>query len=131
MMFSMNASAYGDSAANVLAHYVVPIMVIADWLLFDQKGVMKKLDPVKWLVIPLAYLIFSLVRAQFGTFPGTKSRYPYFFLDIDKYGVGRVAVNVLLVGAGYAILGYVIYFIDLGLSKVLVKKRRGRAHRRK
>jgi hypothetical protein len=122
-MFTMDAArAYNASLANTMVHYIVPIMTIADWLLFDKKGLMKKLDPVKWLIIPLAYLIFSLVRAELGSFASTESRYPYFFLDIDKYGVGQVALNVLGVGVGYLALGYVFYFIDLGLSKITIKK---------
>jgi hypothetical protein len=95
-------------------------MTLADWLLFDKKGRLKKLDPVKWLLIPLAYFAFAMVRAQFSTF-AADNRYPYFFIDIDKYGVGQVALNVLVVGAGFAVLGYVIYFVDLIMSKKLTK----------
>jgi hypothetical protein len=131
MMFSMEATTmYNDSLANVLVHYVVPLMVIADWLMFDKKGMMKKLDPLRWTAIPWAYFIFALIRAQFGDFSGTNSRYPYFFIDIDKYGVGQVALNILFFAIGYVTLGYVIYFVDFGMGK-LGGGNRGRAGAKK
>lgn len=37
-MFSMINSAYLMSWSNVIIHYVVPIMTIFDWILFDKKG---------------------------------------------------------------------------------------------
>lgn len=41
-------------------------MVIGDWLLFDKKGLMKKKDPLLWLAIPYAYLVFALFWGRFG-----------------------------------------------------------------
>jgi hypothetical protein len=104
-------------------------MTLLDWLLFDKKGQFRRLDPVKWLLIPLAYLIFALVRAQFATFANTGSHYPYFFIDIDQYGVGQVALNCFLIGLGLLALGYVIYLVDLGLSKIPLAKKRAKTLR--
>jgi hypothetical protein len=109
-LFSMGG--YMGSATNLLPHYVVPIMVILDWLIFDPKGQLKKLDPVKWLLVPLAYVVFALIRARFGVYSRTGSRYPYEFLDIDKFGAWQVVINSLVIGAGYAAVGYVLFFID-------------------
>jgi hypothetical protein len=118
-LFSMAAGAeYANSLPNILVHYAVPLMTLADWLLFDRKGSFKKLDPLIWTIIPWAYLAFSLIRAQFTTYLSSGSRYPYFFIDIDQYGVGQVIINILIVAVGYVTLGYIIYFIDFGLSKI-------------
>jgi hypothetical protein len=118
-LFSMSDGAsYVSSPANIIVHYVVPLMVLTDWLLFDRKGMFKKTDPLVWTIIPWAYFAFSLVRAQFAAFSNSDSRYPYFFIDIDKYGVGQVALNVLLIAVSYVTLGYILYLIDLGLSKI-------------
>jgi hypothetical protein len=125
-LFSMTANTYGLSPANLVAHYVVPLMVIADWLLFDQKRSFKVSDPLKWTVIPLAYLVFALVRAQFVTSSLSGSRYPYFFIDLDKYSVLTVATNVIMIAFGYIALGYVIYLIDLALAKIAVVFRKPR-----
>lgn len=68
--------------SNQLVHTVVPIMVFFDYLLFTPKGSFKSFDPLTWTLIPIAYLIFAVVRAEisplmFSGFGGTKSRYPY------------------------------------------------------
>jgi hypothetical protein len=117
-LFSMGAGDYVNSPMNLLVHYVVPLMTIADWLLFDRKGAFRKFDPLFWTIIPWAYLGFSLIRAQFATFSNSGSHYPYFFIDIDALGVGQVIINVIIIAIGYVALGYIIYFIDFGLSKI-------------
>jgi hypothetical protein len=121
-MLLPNASSMGSddfiaSPANMILHYVVPIMTIVDWLLFDKKGNYKKLDPIKWLLIPLTYLIFALVRAQFIP-SSTPRRYPYFFIDIDQLGIPQVALNVLLIAIGLIILGYIFYALDWFLRRI-------------
>ncbi|MDR0397748.1 MAG: Pr6Pr family membrane protein [Candidatus Nomurabacteria bacterium] len=122
-MFTMAAQAYAFSPANVLLHYVTPVMVIVDWLLFDIKGKFGKFDPLKWVAIPFAYLIFSLIRAQFAVFALSNSRYPYFFMDFDKLGAGRVGAYILFISIGYITLGYVFYTVDRLLSKIRRGKR--------
>jgi hypothetical protein len=108
----------GSIAFSVnLLHYVVPIMTIFDWILFDRKGLIKKLSPVIWLVMPLVYLLYAMIAAQVGEGIGIGSRYPYPFLDVDTLGVPVVAVTVAILIGVFLILGYVYYFIDYSLEK--------------
>jgi len=107
---------YGlHSLPDILVHYFTPIMFMLDWLLFDKKGQVKRLDPLKWLILPGLYLIFAVIRAQVGPpIPmfGRMMRYPYPFLDVDYYGLGQVGINVLVLIAGFIFLGYIFYFTD-------------------
>lgn len=41
----------------LLLHYIVPIMTILDWLLFDKKGYIKKESPLVWTLGPLVYFL--------------------------------------------------------------------------
>ena len=41
----------------VAMHYVVPIMALLDWLLFDEKGKMIVWGPFAWLSLAAAYLV--------------------------------------------------------------------------
>jgi hypothetical protein len=118
-MFSMGG--YTSSAANALVHYAVPLAVLADWLLFSPKGLWKKTDPLKWLAVPLAYFLFALIRAQVAVFGGG-NRYPYFFIDIDLYGIAPVLRNVLFLALGFAALGYILFLADLALAKIAAKR---------
>lgn len=107
-----------QSIANIIVHYLVPLLVFVDWLLFDNKGVYQKYDPFLWLVIPYAYMIYAFIAAQIGDGIGYGgSRYPYFFIDIDVYGIWQVALNVVLLSVGFLALGYVIKFIDHLMGK--------------
>ena len=44
----------------LVVHYIVPIAMILDWLLFDAKGTMGKGEPPTWLVFPLATVFLAL-----------------------------------------------------------------------
>jgi hypothetical protein len=100
-------------AANFLLHYVTPTMVILDWALFSPKKTFRRLDPLLWLAIPLAYVCFALVRAEIGgLLAGGASRFPYFFLDIDAIGWAGMLGYSAVITLGCVVLGYIYFFLD-------------------
>ncbi len=110
--FTMNGDKLVITPENLLVHYITPSLVILDWLLFDKKGMFRWFDPLLWLIIPYIYMVFAFVRAQVaGIIPGTASRYPYFFIDIDKYG-WKVAGYVAGLTLFFTVLGYIIFAVD-------------------
>ncbi|PTY40730.1 Pr6Pr family membrane protein [Brachyspira hampsonii] len=106
---------------NVIVHYIVPVMTIFDYIIFDKKGIYKVIDPILWLIIPILYFMFILIRARVGSPFSDGSYYPYFFIDIDKYGFKTVLRNVFFITLFFAILGYIEYFIDRLFNKVYSK----------
>ena len=109
-----------DIIRSTILHYIVPIMTIADYILFDKKGIYKNIDPILWLIIPLIYFLFIFIRAKLGGELSNGSYYPYFFIDINKYGIKTVLKNALFITIAFTILGYIELFIDriiLKLSK--------------
>ncbi len=112
------------SALNMAQHYIVPIMTIGDWLLFCPKGKWRKGDPASWLLIPLFYFVYILIRAPFaGNIGGTSSPYPYAFIDIQANGVGVVARNALLAAVGMLALAYILYAVDMLLARAGRKRK--------
>ncbi|OEJ15352.1 hypothetical protein BFL38_13745 [Brachyspira hampsonii] len=107
---------------NVIVHYIVPVMTIFDYIIFDKKGIYKVIDPILWLIIPILYFVFILIRARVGSPFSDGSYYPYFFVDIDKYGLKTVLRNVFFITLFFAFLGYIEYFIDRLFNKVFNKK---------
>ena len=98
--------------ANLIVHLIVPVLSILDWVVFDPKGRLNRLDPVKWLIIPLCYYAFTVVAAALGmTFYGG-SHYPYFFIDADVLGWGTVMLNVLGLAAAFLAIGYIVFAVD-------------------
>jgi hypothetical protein len=99
--------------ANALLHYAAPAMVILDWILFDPKRVFRVFDPLLWLLIPLLYAIFTLIRAEIGgVMGGGGSRFPYFFLDVDAIGWGGMLGYVGVFAVVFAVLGYIMFLLD-------------------
>ena len=107
----------------VVLHYVVPIMTILDWLLFDKKGEMPVWGPIAWLSFVLLYLAFVMIAVGvFGVYMGGGttadiSSYPYTFLDPAISGVGGVVAFCVGMIAAFAALGYAIFGIDRLLGK--------------
>lgn len=110
-----------DYIRNIILHYIVPIMTIFDYIIFDKKGIYKIIDPILWLIIPILYFVFVLIRARVGSPFSDGSYYPYFFVDIDKYGLKTVLRNVFFITLFFAVLGYIEYFIDMLFNKVYGK----------
>ena len=112
----------------VILHYVVPLMTLLDWLLFDQKGKMPVWGPAAWLSLVLGYLAFVMVAAGiFGIYMGggttaDETIYPYTFLDPGIVGAGGVAGFCGAMLAAFLFLGYLLFFID----RILGKKSRAR-----
>ncbi|MCD7978607.1 MAG: Pr6Pr family membrane protein [Tannerellaceae bacterium] len=119
VQFSMGNAAIVYSTGNILVHYVVPGMVILDWILFDKKGRWKIYDPFLWLVIPYVYFVFAIVRAHFrGNIPGTQSRYPYGFINIDQYGWEQVLMNAGKLTLVFLLIGFLYVCMDRLLSRL-------------
>ena len=99
----------------LVVHYIVPIAMILDWLLFDVKGTMRKGEPPTWLAFPLVYFAYVMVLVWgFGLTlnPEAHSRWPYGFLDFDALGVRTVTITVLVMIVVFLTLGYVYVLID-------------------
>ncbi len=100
------------NADSAVQHYAVPLLTAAYWLFCSPgKAALGLADAFLWLLFPLSYVAFILVRARVrGVICGTGSAYPYPFLDVALLGAQRVAVLcavLLLVCGGFSLLGIV------------------------
>ncbi|MBD5785694.1 Pr6Pr family membrane protein [Cellulosimicrobium terreum] len=91
-----------------IEHQVLPLAVFADFVLFDAHRRFRGLTALQWLVYPVAYFVFALIRG----FVSPGSEYPYGFVDLDALGWAGLGVNLLLYGAGFFVLGLVLVGID-------------------
>lgn len=83
---------------NTVLHYIVPLAMVVDFLI-DRPG--RKLSfrrSLVWLLFPVVYLAYSLVRG------GLSGWYPYPFLDPATSGYAVIAVTA----AGLLVLGVVL-----------------------
>ncbi len=127
--FVLNMSFSFDNYSNMAflgLHYIIPIMTILDWVLFDKKGYMKIYSPIIWAIAPTVYMTIAYLSAFLGNGigPNDDSKYPYFFMDIDTLGMGKVMFNTFFIAVLYITIGYVFYFID----KSMIRKRKKRTN---
>lgn len=104
----------------LILHYIVPIGTVLDWLLFDYKGKMTKIDPLTWPIFPLCYLVYTVILVEvFHIYGHTTSRWPYPFIDVDLNGIPHVIITCIIMLIFFVALGYVYYAIDHALAKRL------------
>ncbi len=103
--------------SNILLHYVVPIGVQLNWLIFEEKGTYRHRFTFIWIGYPTIYAFASLFRAKIDGF------YPYWFVNPTKNypdGAGSF-VNVLIVifvlAVVFSIIGNLLVLIDRQLRK--------------
>ena len=93
----------------------VPLLYLLYWLFFIPKGFLQWKKPICWLLFPIFYLVYSIVRGAVTNF------YPYPFIDVNQIGYGRTLINAGLMFLGFLILGLLFVSIDK-LSKPSVEK---------
>lgn len=107
-------------------HVVLPIMYLADWILFYERKKCKWFYPIASMGFPLAYVVFILIQAAILKFdtsiliPGTTTPliYPYFFVNIETQGVAGVIKWILILLVAFAAIGYMFFGLDkLGKKK--------------
>jgi hypothetical protein len=96
--------------SRFLVHYVVPTLVLIDWIAFGPRRVSPWGDLRLWILYPLGYGLASVLRAI--AIPTISDRYPYFFLDPTEHGYGWVAGQFVELGLIFAGLGAILLLID-------------------
>lgn len=116
-----------------IVHFIVPSLTWVEFLVFQPKGSFGKYAPFKWLLAPVIYFIFIMIKARYvspATYGVGIKRYPYFFLDVETYGVWYVIKYVLIFTAATLVIGYIIRTIDFILGMIYTKVQNFRIRRR-
>jgi hypothetical protein len=112
--------------ADNLLHVVVPLLMFADFVLFEEKGKIKAWHPTFWAVFPLYYVGYTaLYRALGGVyrFGSGNAKFPYFFFDYETYGVKTVGIWFLLIAIGFIGFSYVLFGFDRVLAACKLKRK--------
>lgn len=94
---------------NTVVHQVMPIVVVLDWLIAPPRT---RLPQVWWwLVFPLLYLAYTLVRGAFTDW------YPYPFLDPRPHGYGQVVIGAVGIAVGFVLATLVVRWVGTALGR--------------
>ena len=107
-------------------HVVLPVLYIADWFLFYERGKCKWYYPVLSIAFPLGYVIFLLVQALILNFDSsiliptttTPLIYPDFFVNLNTQGVPGVLMWIGILSVAFVAAGFAFFGLDrLGKKK--------------
>ncbi len=90
-----------DLLADRLLHVVVPLLALIGWLAFGPRGRVHRADLGPFLVVPVLWLVYTLVRGTFVDW------YPYPFIDAGELGYSLIAINAVVISGlmlGLAVL---------------------------
>ncbi|MCI3938335.1 Pr6Pr family membrane protein [Chryseobacterium aahli] len=94
-----------------MLHVAIPILYILYWMFLVTKSKLNWKNGFYWLIFPLIYLIYSLIR---GSAVGW---YPYPFLNVDKLGFGQVMINISLMLIVFLVSGSTLIAINNKFEK--------------
>jgi hypothetical protein len=94
-----------------IVHDAVPPLFVLYWLMYASKQDVQWLDPVKWLIVPVLYIAYSLIHGAFDSW------YPYWFADVAKLGYSTALKN-----SGFVLMAFFLFgFIYASIAKVLTR----------
>jgi hypothetical protein len=97
--------------SDEIVHVLTPALFICYWIAFVPKAGLRYKDGFPWLWYPLFYLIYALLR---GAICG---RYPYFFLDVIKFGYPQVILNIAILIVVFLVMDMLYVFIAKLLNR--------------
>lgn len=92
--------------ADELLHVALPILFVVYWIFFVTKGSLRWKHLFAWLVFPLLYLIYALIRGSLEGF------YPYPFLDLNQLSTNQVILNCLGLTLAFLVAGLLFFGAD-------------------
>lgn len=119
-MDALQNSISNKMLANFLVHTVSPLLVLLDYILFDEKGHFKFFYPILWLIQPLNYVVYVYTYSNLGgSFYniGGSRQFAYFFLDYNELGYMGVLKWLLIIILGILIISEILLILDKFLKK--------------
>jgi len=93
---------------NIVLHYIIPVVMLLDWLIDRPSTKILYRQSIVWLIFPLLYVVYSLIR---GSIVGW---YPYPFLDPAKSGYE----GVLVTSIGITVVCIVVSLLLVKISRL-------------
>lgn len=87
---------------NTVLHYIMPLVIIVDWLMVSQRRAVEFRWALLWLSYPLLYLVYSLIRGPIVHW------YPYPFMDASLHGYLTVLLTSVIIAVVLAAITAVI-----------------------
>lgn len=122
MVFDINHIELGATSglSAILIYWLIPLLVVCDWILFTKKGLWKLDDPFYWLAMPVIYTAWLLLSAEFMA-GSDMLRYPYEFINLSDTNIDRVLWWLVVISVATFSGSYLLIAIDYALSGKMSK----------
>lgn len=100
---------------NTVLHYIMPIVLIVDWLITGRHAAIEFRRALLWLTIPLLYLAYSLIRGPIVHW------YPYPFMDPHRHGYLAVLITSVVIAAVLTAIVWLIAGVSRWLPNGLLR----------
>ena len=87
---------------NAVLHYIMPVVMLVDWLLYPPKFRFPFRHTAFWLIFPLTYLAYSLIRGELTAW------YPYPFINPLQNGWASVIVMCIIISLGTVAIAWLL-----------------------
>ncbi|OZD09354.1 hypothetical protein CH275_03945 [Rhodococcus sp. 06-235-1A] len=91
-----------DPWTNNVVHRIMPVVLLLDWILAPPRRQMSESRSLTWLLFPLIYGIYSLVRGPVVDW------YPYPFLDPREQGYLTLTVGLVVLTVAFALMALAV-----------------------
>ncbi len=96
---------------NIVLHYIMPIVVVLDWLYQPPKTKLVVTQTWFWLIFPFLYLVYSVIRGSIVGFYA----YPFFNpAKVGGYGVALYCLGIMVV---FFILSWLLMLLGNTLKR--------------
>jgi hypothetical protein len=95
-----------EALATHILHAFMPGFYLYFWYFHLRDSTLKYSDGFRWLVVPVVYFVYLIIRGQLI------GKYPYFFVNVDKFGWMVVAIYAVAILSFFFLLGALLIFID-------------------
>jgi hypothetical protein len=101
---------------NFVLHYLMPVVMVLDWLIQPPKSKLAPRHIWLWVIYPIAYLVYSLLRGAFTNW------YPYWFIDPNKSPGGwtGVIVHSAAITIGFLAISFVLLWLGNKLDRNVI-----------
>jgi hypothetical protein len=84
------------SWVDFTVHKLMPVVLVADWLLDPPRHRLPRWTVIAWLAFPAAWLTYTLIRGA------SVDWYPYPFVDVSRLGYDGVLARAAVLTVGFA-----------------------------
>jgi hypothetical protein len=112
------------SLKDIFIHFLSPIIILADYIIFDEKGLLEYRDGFSFIYYLLIYAAYVIVYELLGgrfIISGVESIYPYFFLNIEQQGIWLTLFISLMIAFVFIGFGLILVFVDQMLKRPIKK----------